>query len=412
LTLVPPDRDTARLQGEVRLATSPLPEEPLRPAPVSLFYSYAHEDGALRDELQGHLKVLERRGLIAPWHDRRIVPGQEWAAEIDDHLRTAELVLLLISKDFIASDYCMGVELQAAMARHRQQEAAVVPIFVRPVDMEQEDADVLPFLRLQGLPTDFRPVTQWGDRDAAWTDVAKGLRATVKAIHARRPPPKRSGRRKARGSHRLDGIVGIDRIDGLDGLQDLLSSAPKVLGAPPEAAGTVPDPVLDTVLDTVLGSMRQAEARRTPIPLDGSRLAAAKADVLSLIDVPAQKRVLWADDSPENNRFEMSLLFKLQIEVVPARSTGEALATIEADREGFDLVISDWEPPGPKEAGLQLLRDLRAGGRAVPVVYYHGASGSVRKQRARKASEAGAVGEAVLPSELIALVREALQMGR
>src|SRR5688572_23407392 len=55
--------------------------------PVTLFYSYAHEDEALRDELQGHLKILERRGLLAPWHDRKIVAGQDWAGEIDSNLR-------------------------------------------------------------------------------------------------------------------------------------------------------------------------------------------------------------------------------------------------------------------------------------------------------------------------------------
>ena len=96
-------------------------------APVSLLYSHAHEDASLRDELQGRLKILARRGLRAPWHDRRIEPGQDWAGEIDTHLREAELVLLRISKDFIESDSIMGTELCAPMQRHAEARSVVVP---------------------------------------------------------------------------------------------------------------------------------------------------------------------------------------------------------------------------------------------------------------------------------------------
>src|SRR5580693_2776933 len=90
--------------------------------PVTVFYSYAHEDNALRDELEGHLKILERRGLLRSWHDRQILSGQDWSEQIDGHLLKAELVLLLVSSDFIRSDYIMGTELKAAMARHSRGE--------------------------------------------------------------------------------------------------------------------------------------------------------------------------------------------------------------------------------------------------------------------------------------------------
>jgi len=160
---------------------------PTPAAPVTLFYSYAHEDEALRDELQGHLKLLERRGLLAPWHDRQIVLGAHWSGAIDANLRNAELVLLLISKDFIESDYIWGTELAVAMQRQAEHEAVVVPIIVRAVDLEPDDAQDLPFLKLQALPTDLRPVTSWPNRDEAWTNVAKGLRVTVKDIRERRP---------------------------------------------------------------------------------------------------------------------------------------------------------------------------------------------------------------------------------
>ena len=119
-------------------------------APVSLFYSHAHEDASLCDELQGRLKIPARRGLCAPWHDRRIEPGQDRAGEIDTHLREAELVLLRISKDFIESDSIMGTELCAPMQRHAEARSVVVPIVVRAVDPDPADAEALT-LQIEGV---------------------------------------------------------------------------------------------------------------------------------------------------------------------------------------------------------------------------------------------------------------------
>ena len=155
--------------------------------PVDLFYSYAHEDEPLRDELDGHLALLRRKGVIRPWHDRGIVPGQQWDEAIDAQLTRADLILLLVSKDFLNSDYIWGKELAVAIARAERGDASVVPVLLRAVDIE--DA---PFAKLQGLPTDLRPVTSWPNRDEAWTDVAKGIRRTVEGIQKRwasAPPP-------------------------------------------------------------------------------------------------------------------------------------------------------------------------------------------------------------------------------
>jgi len=153
--------------------------------PVDLFYSYAHKDELLRDELAGHLKIMKRRGVIRSWHDRCIEPGQPWDNEIDTQLATADLVLLLVSADFIKSDYIWGHELDVAMKRHERGEASVVPVMLRSVDIT--DA---PFAALQDLPTDLKPVTSWSNRDEAWTDVAKGIRRTVEQIQVKwsRPP--------------------------------------------------------------------------------------------------------------------------------------------------------------------------------------------------------------------------------
>jgi TIR domain len=138
---------------------------------VEVFFSYAHVDEVWRIELEKHLSVLQRKGLLAAWHDRNISAGMEWAREIDTHLQTSQIILLLISADFLASDYCWGVELQEAMRRHLTGTACVIPILIRPVDWKEA-----PFSQLQALPRDNRAITSWTNRDEAFTQVAEGIR--------------------------------------------------------------------------------------------------------------------------------------------------------------------------------------------------------------------------------------------
>src|SRR5437868_15300931 len=95
---------------------------------MKLFISYSHEDEDLRLELENHLSLLWRQGLIEYWHDREILAGMEWAGEIDKHIRAANLILLLVSADFLASDYCYDVEMKNAIERHEAGEARVIPI--------------------------------------------------------------------------------------------------------------------------------------------------------------------------------------------------------------------------------------------------------------------------------------------
>jgi len=146
-------------------------------ASVTVFYVYAREDELLREQLERHLRLLSRQGLISEWHDRQILPGAIWAQEIDAHLDSASIILLLISSDFLASDYCYGVEMQRALERHSQGEARVIPIFLRPVDWERA-----PFAHLQGLPRDSKPVTEWDNRDVAFRNIAQELRRTLDQI--------------------------------------------------------------------------------------------------------------------------------------------------------------------------------------------------------------------------------------
>ena len=147
---------------------------------IKIFFSYSHSDENLRNKLANHLKIFEREGIIESWHDRRIVPGQEWSKEISQHLNSAHIILLLVSSDFLSSDYCWDIEVKRAMELHKNDEAIVIPIILRDCLW-----DSAPFGRLQALPIHGKPVTAskyWSNQDEAFTCVAKGIRDTVQQI--------------------------------------------------------------------------------------------------------------------------------------------------------------------------------------------------------------------------------------
>lgn len=150
--------------------------------PVELFYSYSHKDEKLRDELAVHLSLLQRQGVISAWDDRNISAGSEWAKEIDQNLNSAQIILLLVSANFLASDYCYSIEMQRAIARHEAGEACVIPIILRPVEWSGA-----PFGKLQALPKNARPVTAW--KEKAFVDIVQGIQRAAEAIRARSPLP-------------------------------------------------------------------------------------------------------------------------------------------------------------------------------------------------------------------------------
>jgi internalin A len=144
---------------------------------VELFYSYSHKDETLRNELETHLKLLQRQGLIETWHDRKIEAGEEWKRKIDENLERADIILLLISADFMASDYCYEIEMKRALERHEQGEARVLPIILREVNWRRA-----PFASLQALPKDGLAVTKWPDKDSAWRNVSEGIERVVEGV--------------------------------------------------------------------------------------------------------------------------------------------------------------------------------------------------------------------------------------
>jgi hypothetical protein len=144
---------------------------------VNIFFCYTHEDEALLNKLKMHLRPLQRQGLIDVWYDRDIGAGSEWEAEIKQHLNAAQIVLLLVSPDFMDSDYCYGIEMKCALERQERGEATVIPVILRPVYWHGE-----PLGKLQALPTDGKPITSasWHDQDEAWYDVTQGIYRVVK----------------------------------------------------------------------------------------------------------------------------------------------------------------------------------------------------------------------------------------
>lgn len=169
----------------VAKSISPVESLPVQSEPASqsmnraieVFFFYAHEDEGLRNELAKHLRLLERQRLIKAWYDRDITAGGEWRREIEQQLNKAHIILLLISPDFLDSDFCWSVELERAMQRHEAGEALVIPIILREVDWH--DA---PFGKLQALPKNAEPVTNWVNRDQGFADIARGISRVVKEL--------------------------------------------------------------------------------------------------------------------------------------------------------------------------------------------------------------------------------------
>ncbi|MCJ7465774.1 MAG: toll/interleukin-1 receptor domain-containing protein [Maribacter sp.] len=139
-----------------------------------IFTSYAHKDEELKTEMDKYLKVLKRSGKIDTWNDRALMAGQEWNKEIMDELAKANIILLLISIDFIDSDFIWDKELAEAMKRHEAGTAFVVPIILRKCPWTSQ-----PYAKLQALPRNAQPITEFADRDGAFTEVAKGIERLV-----------------------------------------------------------------------------------------------------------------------------------------------------------------------------------------------------------------------------------------
>lgn len=138
---------------------------------LKLFVSYSHKDEEYRKELETSLALLKRQNIIETWSDRKIMPGQNWRDEISNNLEGADIILFLISPDFIASDYSYEIELQRAIEKHDKQESVLIPIIIRHSSWLNS-----PVGNFQALPREGKPISSWRDKDEAWLNVYEGIR--------------------------------------------------------------------------------------------------------------------------------------------------------------------------------------------------------------------------------------------
>jgi TIR domain/Caspase domain len=151
---------------------------------LRVFISYAHEDNEMRKEVVKHLALLQREHLIEKWDDRQIEGGDAWAGAIDANLEAADIVLLLVSASFLASDYCYDKEMNRALQRHLAGECRVIPVILRPCGWR-----TAPFGQLQAFPDQGKPISKWDPVDDGYVQVAEGLRRVIAELRPPTPLP-------------------------------------------------------------------------------------------------------------------------------------------------------------------------------------------------------------------------------
>lgn len=161
---------------------------------AKLFFSYSHKDEDLRNELETHLALLKRQDVISSWHDHRITAGGDFGQAISAELESAQIVLLLVSAHFLASDYCFEKEMGRALEKHKEGSAVVIPVILHPCDWHSA-----PFGHLRATPTDGKAVSMYANQHEALAIVAKDVREAANSIPASTPP--------AEGSVRHDSVA-------------------------------------------------------------------------------------------------------------------------------------------------------------------------------------------------------------
>lgn len=144
---------------------------------ISVFLSYSHKDDIFKQELDTHLVMLKRNKIISTWNDSKIIPGQDIDEEVKKYLLSADIVILLISADFLSSDYCYEKEMLNALERHALGQTKVIPVIVRDCDWQET-----PFKNLKALPHDGKSISRWDDKDEAYLEVVKGIKTVINNI--------------------------------------------------------------------------------------------------------------------------------------------------------------------------------------------------------------------------------------
>ncbi|HEX4639712.1 MAG TPA: toll/interleukin-1 receptor domain-containing protein [Chthoniobacterales bacterium] len=156
-------------------------KEPLKSKSLSVFIAYSHADEQLKNELVKHLRPLEQLGLVEAWHDQKIKAGDEWDKSISKNLARANIVLLLVSIDFINSKYCTEVELAEALALQEEGQAIVIPVILRACLWHHTS-----FAKFQAVPRDGKAVCSWENRDEAFLNAAELIKQRADHVLATR----------------------------------------------------------------------------------------------------------------------------------------------------------------------------------------------------------------------------------
>lgn len=202
---------------------------------VTLFISYAHRDEGLKSQLDKHLTPLMLQKVIDKWSDRQIEGGQDWAQEIDSNLNAADIILLLVSPDFVSSQYCAGVELARAMARYSAGDAIVVPVILEPCDWKW-----LAFGKLQATPKDGKAITDWPNVNSAFLDVTNTIRQIAQGLLEKRQ--KKADERRAASARykaKVEEVLSDGDITPLE--RKTLNELRDKLGLTPEEAEEIKD---------------------------------------------------------------------------------------------------------------------------------------------------------------------------
>jgi hypothetical protein len=271
--------------------------------PLRIFCSYSHEDEAHLDELRTSLRGLERQGLVKWWHDREIVPGWEWEEDIDKNLRSAEVILLLVTPDFMGSDYVHENEIARAIERHKRSEAHVIPVIVRPADWEWA-----PFGRLQALPKGARPITTWLNQDEAWLDVVRGIRKAVEKLTSEpsdEPTDEQEGYVPLRYREGVELAWADEKLDEreVEWLRDLANR----IGLSPSTAAGIEYEVMGDTIEALLRRQDPAPSMIVEVPdLGGQEVAQAESMLANESLELADRNEVSNDMVPEGEIFKQS----------------------------------------------------------------------------------------------------------
>ena len=146
-------------------------------ASVQIFIAYSQKDRIFLDALRSHATPLLRKGNVTVWFDGEIRPGETWDDVIKANLHSADIILMLLSANALASDYFYEQEVKDAVERHKAGTALVVPVVLSACLWQKT-----PLAEIQGLPRGMKPIISYGNMDEAWNEVVEGLWEMVEEI--------------------------------------------------------------------------------------------------------------------------------------------------------------------------------------------------------------------------------------